>query len=120
MDAVIVESKLILKKGNKEEIQKKMQENMQSRKDKQPLEFPSAGSVFKRGEGYIAAKLIDECGLKGTKVGDAEVSEKHAGFIINKGNATAKDVIELIEKIIETVKQKTGFEIQKELLIIGD
>ena len=120
IDAIILESKLILKKGNKQEIQAKMQENMQSRKDKQPLEFPSAGSVFKRGTGFIAAKLIDECGLKGTKVGDAEVSQKHAGFIINKGNATAKDVMELIKYIQEEVKEKTGFAIEEEILIIGD
>lgn len=120
IDAIILESKLILKKGNKQEIQKKMQENMQSRKDKQPLEFPSAGSVFKRGAGFIAAKLIDECGLKGTKVGDAEISQKHAGFIINRENATAKDVMKLIKHIKEEVKGKTGFEIEEEILIIGD
>lgn len=120
MDAIIIESKIRLKKGNKEEIKEKMQENMQSRKDKQPLELPSAGSVFKRGENFIAAKLIDESGLKGTKVGGAEVSTKHAGFIVNKGDATAQDVLELIDIIIKTVKEKTGFEIEKELLIIGE
>lgn len=120
IDAVIIESKLALKKGNKKEIQEKMQENMSSRKDKQPLEYPSAGSAFKRGDGFIAAKLIDECGLKGAKVGDAEVSEKHAGFIINKGNATAKDVLELIKYIKKEVKQKTGYSIEEEILIIGE
>ena len=78
------------------------------------------GSVFKRGENYIAAKLIDECGLKGKSIGDAQVSEKHAGFIINKGNATASDVIKLIDYVVETVKEKTGYEIKREIIIIGE
>ena len=120
IESIIIECKIKLKRGNKNEIKQKMQENMQSRKDKQPLELPNAGSTFKRGENFIAAKLIDECGLKGCKIGDAEVSTKHAGFIVNNGNATAKDVQELIEYIIKTVKEKTGFEIQREILIIGE
>ncbi len=119
-NTIIIKSKLKLKKGKKTEIEAKMNENMQSRKEKQPLEFPNAGSVFKRGENFIAAKLIDECGLKGAKIGGAEVSQKHAGFIINRGNATANDVINLISKIKNVVKEKTGFEIKEEILIIGE
>ena len=120
IDAVIIESKILLKKCNKDEIKLKMDSNIETRKEKQPLEYPSAGSVFKRGENFIAAKLIDECGLKGICVGDAQVSEKHAGFIINKGNATARDVLDLIDNITKIVKEKTGFEIERELIIIGD
>lgn len=119
-NVVIIESKLRLKKGMQSEIEAKMNENMKSRKEKQPLEYPSAGSVFKRGENFIAAKLIDECGLKGTKIGGAEVSTKHAGFIINKGNATAKDVLELIDTVKKAVKETTGFDIKEEILIIGE
>ena len=120
MNAVIIESKLVLKKGIKSEIKVNMEENMQSRKSKQPLEYPSAGSVFKRGEGFITAKLIDECGLKGTKIGDAEISEKHAGFIINKGNATSKDVLSLIDFIKKDIKEKKNIDIEEEILIIGE
>lgn len=119
-NGIVLETKIKLQKGNKEEIKQKMQEYMKSRQDKQPLDFPSAGSVFKRGENFIAAKLIDECGLKGKSIGDAQVSEKHAGFIINKGNAKAADVIELMSYIVETVKNKTGYEIKSEIEIIGD
>ena len=119
-EGIVLECKIELKNGNKDEIKQKMDDNIKSRKEKQPTEFPSAGSVFKRDEKFIAAKLIDECGLKGTKVGDAQVSIKHAGFIINNGNATSEDVIKLIEYITKTVKEKTGYEIKKELIIIGD
>lgn len=117
---VIIESTLKLKKGKKEEILKKMDENNASRKEKQPIDKPSAGSTFKRGENFITAKLIDECGLKGFKIGGAQISEKHAGFIINTGNATAKDVLELINYTKQVVKQKTGYEIQEEIEIIGE
>ena len=119
-ESVILECKLRLNQGNKTEIEEKMNENIESRKAKQPLEFGSAGSVFKRGDGFIAAKLIDECNLKGMRVGDAEVSEKHAGFIINKGEATAKDVLDLIKDIKSNVKSKTGFDIEEEIRIIGE
>ena len=97
-----------------------MDENNASRKEKQPIDKPSAGSTFKRGENFITAKLIDECGLKGFKIGGAQISEKHAGFIINTGNATAKDVLELINYTKQVVKQKTGYEIQEEIEIIGE
>ena len=86
-----------------------------SRKEKQPLEFPSAGSTFKRGEGFITAKLIDECGLKGYRIGNAEVSKKHAGFIINLGNATAQDVMDLVEYVKKQVYEKTNKEIELEI-----
>ena len=103
---IIVETELELSKGNKEEIQAKMQEYANFRKEKQPIEYPSAGSTFKRQEGIITAKLIDECGLKGFQIGGAKVSEKHAGFVINSDNATAKDVIDLIKYIKEKVNEK--------------
>lgn len=118
--AIILESKLILKKGNKREIAAKMQENKEARQEKQPIEFPSAGSTFKRENGFITAKVIDECGLKGYRVGDAQISEKHAGFIVNTGNATAKDILEVIQYTKETVKEKTGFELEEEIQIIGE
>ena len=117
--AIILETKLILEKGNKEEIQEKVTELAKQRKEKQPLEYPNAGSTFKRGENYITAKLIDECGLKGYSIGGAQVSEKHAGFIINKNSATAKDILDLIEYVQEVVKEKTGEDIKLEVEIIG-
>ena len=89
------------------------------RKEKQPLSFPSAGSVFKRPEGYFAGTLVEQCGLKGAKVGGAMVSEKHAGFIVNTGNATSQDVCDLIQKIKDTVAAKTGIELQCEVKFIG-
>lgn len=91
-----------------------------SRKKKQPIQMPSAGSTFKRGNNFITAKLIDECGLKGYKIGDAEVSKKHAGFIVNTGNATAQDVLDLIEYVKNTVYNKTNNLIELEVQIIGE
>ena len=108
-----------LEKGNKEEITSAMDTFMQKRKNSQPLEYGSAGSTFKRPKGYYAAALIDECGLKGVNVGDAEVSVKHAGFVINKGKATCADVITLIEKIKKTVMDKRGVELNTEVIHIG-
>ena len=116
--AVILETKLNLEKGNKEEIQEKVTELTKQRKEKQPLEYPNAGSTFKRGENFITAKLIDECGLKGYTIGGAQVSEKHAGFIINKGNATSKDILDLIGYVQKVVKEKTGENIKLEIEII--
>ena len=91
-----------------------------SRKEKQPIQMPSAGSTFKRGNNFITAKLIDECGLKGYKIGDAEVSKKHAVFIVNTGNATAQDVLDLIEYVKNTVYNKTNNLIELEVQIIGE
>ena len=108
-----------LEKGDKEEITAAMDTFMNKRKKSQPLEYGSAGSTFKRPEGYYAAALIDECGLKGVNVGDAEVSVKHAGFVINKGKATCNDVLLLIEQIKKTVKEKRGVDLNTEVIHIG-
>ena len=109
---------LKLKKGNPDEIRAKMDDYMSRRSTKQPLEYPSAGSVFKRPEGNFAGALIEQCGLKGKLCGGAQVSEKHAGFIINKSNATAKDVKDLISQIQKTVSDKTGYNLECELIIL--
>ncbi len=115
-------TKLILKlsKGNKEEIKAKMHELLQRRKDKQPLEYPSAGSTFKRPEGYFAGALIEQCGLKGASVGGAQVSEKHAGFVINKGGATSDDVMNLIKYVQKTVLDETGVMLEPEVRLIDE
>lgn len=118
---IIIETILKLKQEkSNDQIQKKMNENMESRKQKQPINYPSAGSTFKRGEDFITAKLIDECGLKGYTIGGAQVSEKHAGFIVNVRNATANDVINLISYVKETVLKKCGKEIKLEIEIVGE
>lgn len=109
-----------LSKGNKDEIRAKMQELLQLRKDKQPLEYPSAGSTFKRPEGYFAGALIEECGLKGYSVGGAQVSEKHAGFVINKGDASAKDVLDLIKYIQDKVLSEKGVMLEPEVRLIEE
>ena len=119
-DYIILEAKLKLQKGKKEDIEKQMKEYLNQRKEKQPLEYPSAGSTFKRQEGIITAKLIDECGLKGYKIGGAMVSEKHAGFIVNTGDATAKDVLELIKYVKDEVYKKYGVKIEEEVKIVGE
>ena len=115
---IILEVKLRLKKGNCEEIENVMENIMKQRKEKQPLEYPSAGSTFKRGNGFITAELIEKCGLKGYSIGGAQISEKHAGFIINKDNATAKDVIKLMEYTKEQVYEKFGKTIEAEIEIL--
>lgn len=109
-----------LSKGNKDEIRAKMQELLQRRKDKQPLEYPSAGSTFKRPEGFFAGALIEECGLKGYSVGGAQVSEKHAGFVINKGDATAEDVLSLIKYIQDKVFSEKGVMLEPEVRLIEE
>ena len=117
-DYVITALTLKLQKGDKEEIKAKMDELIGKRKDKQPLEYPSAGSTFKRPEGFFAGALVEECGLKGYTVGGAQVSEKHAGFVINIGSATAKDVIGLIEHCQKTVQEQKGVVLEPEVKII--
>ncbi|MBD5128884.1 MAG: UDP-N-acetylmuramate dehydrogenase [Ruminococcaceae bacterium] len=107
-----------LKNGEKSAIKAKMDELMQKRRDKQPLEYPSCGSTFKRPEGYFAAALIEECGLKGCTVGGAQVSEKHSGFVINRGGATFEDVMELVGHIKTVVREKKGVELECEMLIV--
>ncbi len=116
---VVVYAIYKLQKGNKEEISRVMEENMNSRKQKQPIEYPNFGSVFKRPEGYFVGKLVDDCGLKGYKIGGAQVSTKHSGFMINAGNATCKDVLDLIEYVKEKVYEKFNVKLQEEVVILG-
>lgn len=117
-DLIILGAAFKLNEGNEEEIRTVMNENMRKRREKQPLEYPSAGSAFKRPEGDFAARLIDECGLKGFSVGGAAVSEKHAGFVINKDNATAKDVRELMDRVADIVFEKFGIRLESEIKYI--
>lgn len=119
-DEIILSAELKLEKGNKEEIKSKMNELMLARKEKQPLELPSAGSTFKRGADFIAAKLIEDAGLKGYKIGGAQVSTKHSGFVVNVGNATAKDVLELTTYMKKVVLEKFGKMLELEVEIIGE
>lgn len=119
-DKIIISAKLTLKKGKKEEIIATMRDLNARRKEKQPLEYPSAGSTFKRPEGHFAGALIEEAGLKGASVGGAQVSKKHAGFVINKGSATAKDVMDLIAYVQKAVLEKSGVELEPEVKIIGE
>lgn len=117
---IILQVKLLLEKGKKEEIKSKMDEYAQYRKEKQPIEYPSAGSTFKRGTDFITAKLIDEAGLKGYSIGGAKISEKHAGFIINTGNATAQDVLDLVKYVTDKVYEKFGKKIELEIKVLGE
>ncbi len=116
----VVSAIMKLKKADKKDIKSNMDDKLQRRKDKQPLEYPSAGSTFKRPEGYFAGALIQESGLKGYTVGGAQISEKHAGFVINKDNATATDIITLIKDVQKTVFDKFGVTLETEVKIIGD
>ncbi len=116
--AIILGATLSLKKGNKDEIKEKINEYTKRRNDKQPVNMPSAGSTFKRPDGYFAGKLIEDCNLMGVSIGGAQVSEKHAGFVVNTGNATAKDVMALIEHIQNTVFEKFNVKLEPEVKII--
>ncbi len=115
---IILSVTIALSIGDKCQIKAKMDELMQKRRDKQPLDYPSAGSMFKRPEGSYASLLIEQCGLKGLKCGGAQVSEKHSGFVINAGGATFADIIALTDEVKRTVKEKTGFvlELEPEIL----
>lgn len=117
---VVLGAKLSLKKGNAEQIRARMDELKEQRVSKQPLEYPSAGSTFKRPEGYFAGKLIMDAGLRGFSVGQAQVSEKHCGFVINRGDATAKDVMELMREVSRRVKEKFGVELEPEVKRLGE
>jgi UDP-N-acetylmuramate dehydrogenase len=119
-EKIVLEVFMQLSKGDYMESKALIQELTRRRQEKQPLSYPSAGSAFKRPVGYYAGKLIQDAGLKGMRVGDAQISEKHSGFIINLGNATACDVIELIEKVKKKVKEKTGVELLPEVRIVGE
>lgn len=117
---IIVSADFALNSGDKELIKAKMDELMERRKSRQPLEYPSAGSTFKRPEGSYAGLLIEKSGLKGYCVGGAQISEKHANFVINRGGATASDIIRLISDVKRTVKEKTGYELECEIRVIGN
>ena len=114
-DWCITKVKMQLRPGDPAEIRRTMEDLMERRKSKQPLEYPSAGSVFKRPEGNYAGALIEQCGLKGRRVGGAQVSEKHAGFIVNLGDASSRDVARLIREIQNTVEEQTGYRLECEL-----
>jgi UDP-N-acetylmuramate dehydrogenase len=115
---IVTGARFVLKRGDAAEIQKTMDANMRARREKQPLEYPSAGSAFKRTPGHYTAQLIDSCGLRGTRVGGAQVSEKHAGFIVNTGGATAADVLALMDLVKKTVLDRTGVAIEPEIIYV--
>jgi len=117
---IILNTKLKLANGDRNIIKNKMYEYSNKRRNSQPIDYPNVGSIFKRGNGFITSEIIDKCGLKGYNIGDAYVSEKHAGFIVNKGNATANDVLNLIDYIRKAVYEKYKFEIETEIKIIGE
>ena len=117
---IVLSARIALSGGKKDEIRAKMEELREKRVTKQPLEYPSAGSTFKRPEGYFAGKLIQDAGLKGFSVGGAQVSEKHCGFVINTGNATAADVQSLIGEVIDRVRKTTNVTLEPEVKQIGE
>ena len=117
-DNIILYVTFELEKGDENEIKANMDDFMNRRKTKQPLEYPSAGSVFKRPEGNYAGTLIEKCGLKGKTIGGAQVSEKHAGFIINIGDATCEDVLNLVKFVQDTVMNETGYFLEREIIHI--
>ena len=117
-EAVVLHARLQLRPGDSSEIRRRMEELMTRRKTSQPLEYPSAGSTFKRPVGYFAGRLIEDAGMKGARIGGAEVSNKHAGFVINTGNATCADVLALIEKVQKTVMETSGVMLEPEIRII--
>ncbi len=119
-DYIVLEAVLELVPAKKEEIQEKMNEYALARRTKQPLEYPSAGSTFKRPVGYFAGKLIDDAGLRGFSYGGAQVSEKHCGFVINRGDATARDIVTLMKMVNEKVMEKFGVALEPEVKMIGD
>lgn len=116
-ECIITGLYLKLEKGDKKQIKNKMDDLIGRRKEKQPLEYPSAGSTFKRPEGYFAGALIEECGLKGLTVGGAQISQKHSGFVINTGNATCSDVLELCKKVSDTVYEQKGVKLEMEIRV---
>ena len=115
---LVLEARFQLESGDPDTIRARMDELAAKRKEKQPLEYPSAGSMFKRPEGYFAAALIDQCGLKGFAVGGAQVSEKHAGFVVNRGGATCADVLELVRQVQARVLEQTGVTLKMEVKVL--
>lgn len=120
MDYVVLEAVLSLKRGRKAEIRARMDELREKRVEKQPLEYGSAGSTFKRPEGYFAGKLIQDAGLRGFRIGNAQVSEKHCGFVINLGGATAAEVSELMTEVVRRVEETSGVTLKPEVKRIGE
>jgi UDP-N-acetylmuramate dehydrogenase len=116
----VVEVELSLRVGDADEIQAAMEELMTRRRSKQPLEMHSAGSTFKRPPGYFAGTLIDQTGLKGLSCGDAQVSTKHAGFVVNTGHASAKDILQVIQEVQRRVEREHGVRLEPEVRIIGE
>ena len=119
-DLIVLDAVFAFEQGNKEEILAEIEELNQRRRDKQPLEYPSAGSTFKRPEGYFAGKLIMDAGLAGYHVGDAEISAKHCGFAINRGNATATDFYRLMQDVTAKVKEEFGVTLEPEVRLLGE
>ena len=117
---IVIEAVLELKSGNADEIRAYMNELKEKRITKQPLEYPSAGSTFKRPEGYFAGKLIQDADLRGFQVGGAQVSEKHCGFVINKDHATAADIVELMQQVSDRVEEKFGVKLEPEVKRLGE
>lgn len=117
---IVLEAVVSLEKGSREAIKARMDELKVQRTTKQPLEYPSAGSTFKRPEGHFAGKLIQDAGLRGFQVGGAQVSEKHCGFVINKDNATAADILELMRQVSAIVKEKFGVDLEPEVKRLGE
>jgi len=118
INKIILSAEFELKKGDSNVIRSEMEDYMERRRSKQPLEFPSAGSVFKRPEGYFVGQIVEESGLKGKTIGGAKVSEKHAGFIVNVGGATAKDVLELVEFIKDVIRSRYSVELVCEIIYV--
>ena len=117
---IALEAEIELKEGSKDEIKARMDELKEKRVTRQPLEYPSAGSTFKRPEGYFAGKLIEDAGLRGFRVGGAQVSEKHCGFVINRGSATAADIMALITEVADRVERQTGVRMEPEVKRLGE
>lgn len=117
---IVLSATFRLREDDKEAIHGRMRDLNARRRDKQPLNMPSAGSTFKRPEGHFAGALIEGCGLKGCTIGGAQVSEKHAGFVVNTGSATARDILDLIAHIQRVVKQETGVDLEPEVKMMGE
>ncbi len=117
---IVLKTRLSLREGNRDEIKAKMDEFSRRRREKQPLDMPSAGSIFKRPDGYFAGKLVQDCGLRGHRIGGAEVSTLHCGFIVNAGNAAARDVTTLIKYIQDKVNEQFGVQLHTEVKIVGE
>ena len=117
---IVLGAEMALEPGDRQKITDRITELAQKRMDKQPLEYASAGSTFKRPEGYFAGKLIQDAGLMGFSVGDAQVSEKHAGFVINRGNASAAQIRQLIEEVQRIVLEDSGVQLEREVIFLGE